>query len=149
MPEFIPWSDFGVLLERFCRMENYYVDIAVESSLSWEQCWVAVKKLYDVVGMDSLVTMTAWENVSFCRECVSPALPPAPGAETDIVTAIHALVKLVSNNHKEDSADVQKLLEELYRLKQMYPMQFSDIIKTRADRLNNIHYSFIEIHNKN
>lgn len=149
MPEFIPWSDYDVLLDRFRRMEKCYVDIAVEASLCWEQCWIPVKKPYDVVGVDRLITMGAWENVSFCRECVSPARPPAPGAETDIATAIQTLVELVNNNHKEDSAEVQKMLEELYCLKQMYPIEFSCIIKTRAERLKNIHYSFLEIHNKN
>lgn len=149
MPEFIPWNGYDVLLDRFRRTENFYFDIAVEASLCWEQYWIPVKKLYDVVGMDRLITMESWENVSFCRECVSPALPPSPGAETEIVTVIQTLAELVSNNHKEDSADVQKLLEDLYCLKLMYPKEFSDVIKTRAERMKNIHSSFLEIHNKN
>lgn len=144
MPEFIPWSNYDVLLDRFRRMENCYVDIAVEASLCWEQCWVPVKKLYDVVGVDSLITMGAWENVSFCRECVSPARPPAPGAETDIATAIQTLVELVNNNHKEDSAEVQEMLEELYRLKQMYPLQFSGVIKTSSTQLIMACYAFLK-----
>lgn len=147
MPEFIPWSDYDGLLNRFRRMENYYVDIAVESSLHWEHLWTPLMKLYEVVGMDRLITMYSWENVSFCRPCVSPSRPPAPGAESDIVTVIQSLSELVGNNHKEDSANVQNLLAELYRLKQMYPIEFSDITATRADRLQTIYHSFLEIHN--
>lgn len=144
MPEFIPWSDYDGLLNRFRCMENYYVDIAVESSLHWEQLWVPLMKLYKVVGMDRLITIYSWENVSFCRQCVSPARPPAPGAETEIVAVIQKLEELVNSNHKADSPEVQKLLEALYRLKQMYPLQFSDIIRTWSAQLQMVNYEFLK-----
>lgn len=126
------------------RGEKMVLDLERAASQCWEQCWIPVKKLYDVVGVDRLITMGAWENVSFCRECVSPAWPPAPGAETDIATAIQTLVELVNNNHKEDSAEVQKMLEELYRLKQMYPLQFSGVIKTSSTQLIMVCYAFLK-----
>ena len=144
MPEFIPWSDYDGLLNRFRCMEDYYVDIAVESSLRWEQLWVPLMKLYKVVGMDRLITMYSWENVSFCRQCVSPARPPAPGAETEIVAVIQHLSELALNAHKEDSPEVQNLLGELYRLKQMYPLQFSDIIRTWSAQLQMVDYEFLK-----
>ncbi len=144
MPEFIPWSDYDGLLNRFRRMEKYYVDIAVESSLHWEHLWTPLMKLYEVVGMDRLITMYSWENVSFCRQCVSPVRPPAPGAETEIVAVIQKLAELVNNNHKADSPEVQKLLEELYRFKYMYPPQFSDIIRTWSAQLQMVDYEFLK-----
>lgn len=97
-----------------------------------------------MVGMDRLITIYSWENVSFGRQCVSPARSPAPGAEAEIVSVIQKLAELVRNAHKEDSPEVQRLLEELYRLKQMYPLQFSDIIRIWPDQLQMVDYEFLK-----
>lgn len=143
-PEFVPREDYDALLERFRRMEKYHVNIAVEASLRWEQYWTPVKKLYDVVGMDRIITIETWENVSFYQKSVSPEPSPTPGAETEIVTVIQKLEELVNNNHKESSPDVQKLSETLYKLKHLYPNEFSNIIKVKAEQLKEVCYGFLE-----
>lgn len=142
MPVFTPWSDYDSLLSRFRRMEKYHVSIAVESSLRWNQFWTPMMKLYEVVGMDRLYTIYSWENVSFCQFGVSPARPPAPGAESEVVAVIRKLTELVMAEHKEDSPDVQGLLGALYRLKQMYPTAFSDVIRTHGESLQNVFNKF-------
>ena len=70
--------------------------------------------------------------------------PPTPGAETEIVTVIQKLEELVNNNHKESSPDVQKLSETLYKLKHLYPNEFSNIIKVKAEQLKEVCYGFWE-----
>ena len=142
MPAFIPWSDYDSLLSRFRRMEKYHVSIAVESSLRWNQFWTPMMKLYEVVGMDRLYTIYSWENVSFCQFGVSPARPPAPGAESEVVAVIRKLAELVMAEHKEDSPKVQRALAEFYRLKQMYPTAFSNVIRTHGESLKNVFIQF-------